>query len=69
MDDKDYAVELLDLVSSLPENIGVSEYECPLITDSNGNLQIGPSLQKRLDEPANAHLKAWATIERIQKLF
>lgn len=69
MDDKNLVVEFLDLVSSLPENLGASEYQCPLISDSSGNLQISKSLQKLLDDPTNAKLKAWATVERIQDLF
>lgn len=69
MNDEDLVVEFLDLVSSLPENAGTSEYQHPIITNSSGNLQFSNSIQKLLDDPANAKLKAWATIERVQNLF
>lgn len=69
MDDKNFAVEFLDLVSLLPENIGASEYQCPIVSDVDGNLQLNQALQRLLDDPSNAEIKAWATIERIQGLF
>lgn len=69
MDDKNFAVEFLDLLASLPENIGASEYQCPIISDDDGNFQIKKVVQELLDNPKYAHLKDWATIERIQSLF
>lgn len=69
MDDKTFAVEFLDLVSLLPENIGASEYQCPIVSDGDGKLQLNQALQRLLDDPINTELKEWATIERIQNLF
>jgi hypothetical protein len=69
MDDKYLAEEFLDLLSSLPENIGASDYQYPIEADKNGDCRFSPSLQKRLNEPNNSHLKAWANLERVKKLF
>ena len=46
MDDKYLAEEFLDLLSSLPENIGASDYQYPIEEDKNGDRRFSPSLQK-----------------------
>jgi hypothetical protein len=69
VDDKYLAEEFLDLLSRLPENIGASDYQYPIEEDKNGDRRFSPSLQKRLNEPNNAHLKAWANFERVKRLF
>ena len=69
VDDKYLAEEFLDLISTLPENIGTSDYQYPIEKDKNGDCRFSPSLQKRLNAPNNVHLKAWATFERVKKLF
>jgi hypothetical protein len=69
VDDKYLAEEFLDLLSSLPENIGASDYQYPIEEDKNGDCQFIPSLQRRLNEPHNADLKAWASLERVKRLF
>jgi hypothetical protein len=69
VDDKYLAEEFLDLLSSLPENIGASDYQYPIVEDKNGDCRFSPSLQKRLNETNNAHLKAWASLERVKRLF
>ena len=69
MDDKYLAEEFLDLLSSLPENIGASDYQYPIVVDKNGDCRFSLSLEKRLNEPNNAHLKQWASFERVKRLF
>jgi len=37
MEDKYLAEEFLDLLSSLPENLGASDYQYPIVEDKNGD--------------------------------